>query len=69
MSGYKNMEQKVNAAVFSGISGTIAFKGEGGVLRRWERKKGNCDEDKNEFAIYGWLFDHLEYSGKDYQQK
>lgn len=64
------MEQKVNAAVFSGISGTIAFKGEGGVLRRWEReKKGNGDEDKNEFVIYSWLFDHLEYSGKDYHQK
>lgn len=34
----------------------------------WE-KKGNGDEDKNEFVIYSWLFDHLEYSGKDYQQK
>lgn len=34
-----------------------------------EKKKGNGDEDKNEFVIYSWLFDHLEYSGKDYQQK
>lgn len=64
------MEQKVNAAVFSGISDTILFKGEGGVLRRWKtEKKGNGDEDKNEFVIYSWLFDHLKYPGKDYQQK
>jgi len=33
------MEQKVNEAAFSGISDTTVFKGEGGVLRRWEREK------------------------------
>lgn len=32
-------------------------------------KKGNGDEDKNEIVIHSWLFDHLEYPGKDYQQK
>lgn len=47
----------------------LHLKGREGYWEGERGKKGNCDEDKNEFAIYSWLFDHLEYSGKDYQQK
>lgn len=37
---------------------------------RVRKRKGNGDEDKNEFVIHSWIFDHLEYPGKkDYQKK